>query len=343
MMKILNKTLLTGGAILISSNLLSAQTFLSDYKGNKLFEVPTTQTAPEISLNKVGVTFGIHPFNTIQYYIMDSNNQRYNTMLKSRELFGNISIFNDNEDEALVFNKNTRISPYFEFGYATTIDELQNPHRKSGSYYTYSVAVFGQMQRLNVYNKDLPSNNESVIKRFSPGARLGLNIFNKDYFAIAFNGSYKREIAVDQLTSYQDITPGFYVDTKVASNGEIDGYLTPVETQHRFRGSVAVPVFWKATTKKLQFIPTPYYSMALTRFNKSTHYAGIGISITTSKIYNRDRTLDRESLKFSDLASITLGWNFLNSADKSNGRFLFVSGTFKFGNLKPAKKAVPQK
>jgi hypothetical protein len=41
--------------------------------------------------------------------------------------------------------------------------------------------------------------------------------------------------------------------------------------------------------------------------------------------------------KFSD--ALTLSYNLVNSADKSKARFLYLSGTFSFGNFKSPRDA----
>lgn len=317
---------------------ISAQTLLSDYKGNILFQIPTNLVSPEISLNTLGVSFPVRTFRTYQYYVPATlDKPRYNTMIKSHQIFGGVKFNDGNEDETTVFNLKTRPKLYAELGWTSTIDELQNPQKKFiGFYKTFTIALFAKEQRLNIYNKEISFNSKNVIERLSPGFRVGANFFRKDYYTIALNGSYKREIPVSSLTTYQDITPSFYTDGKIASNGEIKGYLGPADAKHLFRGSIAIPVYWKMAFNSLQIVPIPYYSVTYTKFEKTAHYGGIGFSVFDKNIYSRDRTTDRGSLKFSDLASFSVGVNLLNSADKSNARFIYLSGSVKIGKLKKA-------
>ncbi len=75
-----------------------------------------------------------------------------------------------------------------------------------------------------------------------------------------------------------------------------------------------------------QFAPAPYYFITTESFAKVAHNAGITFNVIPNRIHN--------AKNYSIGSAISLGYNLINSAKKDNQRFIFLSGSFSFGDLK---------
>ena len=320
-----------------------SQVILSDPTEEPLFAVPTTMENISFSLSKLELKVPFAPFGGLQHYVM-VDGVRVNTMTKSWSFFGKMGLV-ENSDDVLIFSKDTKLGISGEFGIMNTVDKLQDPARKGGMFFTFELAATLKQQRFDTYDKAVLS--MAGYNRLAPGVRAGLNLFRRDRFALAFNGSWQHRADVEGLTDFQKLGPDFFMDANIASNGDKDGYIGPVSPVHQFRWAVATPIyafpafgFGGEGLRKLQPVLTPYYFMTANRMRNAVHNAGIGLSLLTQRIFGGKDT------SFSD--AISLGYNLVKSSDRSNARFLFVSGTFSFGNFsKPdkekqeGKKAVP--
>jgi hypothetical protein len=257
----------------------------------------------------------------------------------SKSVYTGLSLI-ENSKGTLIFSKNTNVSPSVEIGFRRTLDELQEPTQKAVLFYTYSIAAFVKYQHFTEYDKLSMQILDKKRKLISPGLKAGLNLYRKDIYAFSFNGSWQKLIDVDKLTSFQKLPSGYYADANVAANGATDGYFGPILASHQFRLSAAwsyygigafnIPAGFRFAEglNKLQLALTPYYFMTTNDFSKVSHNSGLGLSIMSNRIFRQTNA------KFSD--ALTIGYNFIKSGDKSNARFLFISGTFSFGNFKPA-------
>jgi TM2 domain-containing membrane protein YozV len=315
-----------------------AQDILTDSKGNTLFSVPSSSVTPQISGNNVGIVIPVVHIKQIKYYVRQKNDTtKIYTMQKSNIVTFKANLYN-NTDDQLIFNKDTKISPHIELGYVfTTIDTVYNADQKKGTYYTLYGSIFTDHQQLDVY--DFPSHTiaRNGYKKWEPGVKISANIFYHTDWAIALSGSYQHGVNLDNLTSYQKITPDFQSDANVATNGTVDGYLGPVAAKNLFRFSVSFPWFgvhkfiFKKHLSGIQFVPTPYYILSTPISDKLAHNAGVGLSVFNGRFYRQ-----HSSFTFTD--SFSIGYNLINSADKSNAKYVFLTGTFSFGASQPKTK-----
>ncbi|MGQ7857105.1 hypothetical protein ACUN24_22940 [Pedobacter sp. WC2501] len=309
----------------------SAQDILSDKKSETLVSFPTSLTTPSFSSKNIGVSGPIWKIRQTQFYVTKADGEKVCTMLKTHMLSYNVNIV-DNSKNTLIFSKKTNVSPHFEIGYNIAIDYLEAPDLKRGFYYTLSVAGFVDYQNFKTYDPLFGALPPSKYRRWNPGAKVVTNIFKGSHYALSLSGSYRHAVDVDKLTSFQLKTPDFLSDANVASNGTTDCYLGPVEAKSITRLSAALPIFaihevlLRGPFPNIQLVPTPYYFVTTNDFKKTSHNAGIGLSILPARIYKQN------NIKF--LSALSLSYNLISSGDKANARFLYVSGTFSLGVFK---------
>jgi hypothetical protein len=321
-----------------------AQDVITDSKGNFLFGVPTTTIQPQISSNNVGITSPIKNFYKKLYYVVyDDSNDTVYTMAKSKVFFVKANVVN-NTKSTLIFNGKTNFSPSMEIGLSWGFDSLINPSSKAGFYKTYSVSVFGEYQNFNYYDTITQRFGSAKTNRISPGIKANLTLFRLTKFAISLSGTYQHSILTDNLTSYQKRPNTFYFDTNVSTNGQNDGYLSPVQPQSNYRLSLSIPQFWLSgrNNKKLPFAVTPYYFGVFAKGQAPNNNFGIVLSLLGQSFDRYDKKSDGsfdKTAKYKFAQALNLGYNFVSTGSKEP-RFFFVSGTFSLAAFQP-KKILP--
>lgn len=320
------------------------QDIVTDSKGNFIFGMPATTIQPTLSSNNVGISTPIKYFSRKMYYIVDSTSKdTVNTMSKSHILFAKANIVN-NTKSTLIFNSKTNYSPSFEFGIAWGFDTLYHPSEKAGFYFTYSASVFGEYQNFNYYDTISQSFAASKTNRISPGIKGNITAFKGTTFAISASMSYQNSIVTDNLTSYQKRPNTFYFDPNISTNGQNDGYLSPVNPTENLRLSLSLPQFWLSGkwNTKVPFVITPYYHGLISKKNIPNNNFGVVLSILPKPFrkFDRDNSTYKKDAIFKFAQAFNLGYNFISTGNK-DPKFFFVSGTFNLGVFKP-KKDIPR-
>lgn len=243
-----------------------------------------------------------------------------------------ISLF-DNDDDVFTISKDANLTPHFEIGISRGIDSLINPSRIK-RYYTLSGSLFADFQSFDLYDtvnkKFLPKYNKT-----SYGATIGLNIFFKTKYALSLNITYKNSIETEDQVSYQKKGSNtIYVDDNVATNGEEDGYLSPLTPKKNWRFSFAVPWFIKSE-RSIAIIP--YYFANFGNGLKPKNNAGIMFTFLNDPFRNFDakNPANREaSTKYSFKSAFSLGLNLISTGSEKHS-YVFLSGTITF---EPRKK-----
>lgn len=253
------------------------QDIITDSKGNFIFGMPATTIQPTLSSNNVGISTPLKYISRKMYYIVDRVSlDTVNTMSKSHVIFAKANIVN-NTKSTLIFNSKTNYSPSLEIGIAWGFDTLYHPSEKAGLYFTYSASVFGEYQNFNYYDTIAHSFAANKTNRISPGIKFNVTAFKGTAFSISASLSYQNSIVTDDLTSYQKRPNTFYFDPNISTNGQNDGYLSPVNPKENFRLSLSLPQFWLSGKEniKLPFVITPYYHGLISKINKPNNNLGI--------------------------------------------------------------------
>jgi hypothetical protein len=328
------------GLIFFTSKAIT-QDVITDSKGNFLFGVPTTTIQPQISSNNVGITSPIRNFYKKLYYtVNDDTNDTVYTMAKSKVFFIKANVVN-NTKSTLIFNGKTNYSPSMELGLSWGFDSLINPSSKTGFYKTYSVSVFGEYQNFNYYDTITQRFGENKTNRVSPGIKANITLFRLTKYAISLSGTYQYSILTDKLTSYQKRPNTFYFDNSISTNGQNDGYISPVEPIGNYRLSLSVPQFWLSgkNNKKLPFAVTPYYFGVFAKGQAPNNNIGIVLSLLGQSFHRYDNNSDGsfdKNARFKFAQSLNLGYNFISTGN-IDPQYFFVSGTFSLAAFKPKK------
>ncbi|MEL1243997.1 hypothetical protein AAEO56_06965 [Flavobacterium sp. DGU11] len=314
---------------------MSAQDIITDNKGKPIFNMPTSLIAPKLTANSGGIRFPIKRYNGTNYFYYqnnDSSKPKKFTVRKSWSIFGNIEVVS-NTASILDLSKKPNVSPHFEIGIGNTLDSIYtNVSDLEDWYQTFSAAVFIDYQHFKVY--DTLTQTTDKFRRWSPGIKVTYNRFKKDLYGLAFTGSYQKNVNVSALTSYQNITGTFYTDPNVAGNGTVDGYFAPAKVANQFRFSIAAPIFCipPILIKGAQFMPAPYFFITTPDFGKIERFGGITLNILPTRIYKS------AAKAFAITSAFSAGYNIWDSATKDSQGYFFFSGSFSFGDLKPATK-----
>lgn len=333
-------------AFLIGLMNAKSQDVITDSKGNFLFGVPTTTVQPQLSSSNVGITTPIRNFYKKLYYVVDKTTKdTIYTMAKSKILFTKANVVN-NSKSTLLFNSKTNYSPSLEVGLSWGFDSLINPSSKAGFYKTYSVSVFGEYQNFNYYDTITQSFGAKKTNRISPGVKANITIFRQTKFAISLSGTYQYSILTDKLTSYQNRPNTFYFDNNISSNGQVDGYISPVKPVSNYRISVSSPQFWLSGkwNKKLPFALTPYYFGVFANGQLPNNNLGIVLSFLGKGFYKYDKNSDGKydkSARYKFTQALNLGYNIISTGNK-DPRYFFVSGTFSLAAFKPKNILTPK-
>jgi hypothetical protein len=335
--------------ILSTSSILSfvisiesrSQDIATDNEGKPIFTVPNTKKlTTDIALNNLGLDYTPFHLKRVKYFITDENGQKKYTMYKSTtiNLKGNIV---NNDEDVLLFGKDMDITPHIEIGINRAIDTLINPSR-IGKYYTFSAALFADFQSFDLYDTTNKKFLTDKYSRTSYGGRVSLNIFFRTSSALALNLSYKNSIVTDDLTSFQKRSSNeIYVDNNIATNGEVDGYLTPLTPSKNWRFSIAYPQFLKGS---LHLAIIPYYFVKFGESIKPKNNAGIMFTFLNDTFRNFDKKKDGQydqDARYTFESAFSIGLNLLSTgSDKRN--YVFLSGTVSFGKTKAQKEKEPQ-
>lgn len=316
------------------------QEIATDNKGEPLFSIPSSDVAnTEIALKNIGVTLRPFKFQKKRFYVNEGGTKFY-TMDKSTVLNIGGSLV-DNDDDVFTISKDANITPHLEIGISRGIDELINPG-KIKKYYTLSATVFADFQCFDLYD----TVNKVFLpkyRRTSYGAQIGANMFFKTKFAIAFNLRYKNSIETDEQVNYQKKASNtIYVDNSIVTNGENDGFLSPLDPSKNWRVSLSFPWFLK--TEKRQFALMPYYFISFGEGLTPKNNAGLILTMLNDKFRGFDdaNTGNRDTdKKYSFDAAFSVGLNLL-STGTGNHPFIFLSGTFNLGPSGKAGKDTPK-
>lgn len=313
------------------SPVLSAQEIATDNKGEAIFTIPTADPVnTEIALKNIGVKFRPFRFNKKTFFVKEGGKE-YFTMDKSTVINLGASLY-DNDDDVFTIAKDANLTPHIEIGISRGIDALINPS-KINKYYTLSGSLFADFQQFDLYdtvNKTfLPKYN-----RTSYGGNIGLNIFFKTCYAFAFNLSYKNSIETDDQVSYQKKASNtIYTDNNILSNGEDDGYLSPLTPKKNWRMSLAVPWFLKT---KRAFSIIPYYFINFGKGISPKNNAGVMFTVLNDKFrdFDKDNPADRDKGKtYTFETAFSVGLNLISTGSDKHS-FIFLSGTITFGSSK---------
>lgn len=327
--------------LIFSSAFVRAQDVITDPKGNFIFGVPSTTIQPQVSSSNVGVQIPIIFFSKKLYYIVDRNtSDTIYTMAKSKVLFMKANVVS-NSKSTLIFNAKTNYSPSIEIGHSWGFDSLMVPSSKAGFYMTYAASVFAEYQNFNYYDTTTQAFSPTKTKRISPGIRGNFTVFKSTKFAVSFSASYQKSINTDNLTSYQKMSNTFYWDTNISSNGQNDGYLSPVDPVKTLRLSLSVPQFWISGNwnKKIPFAVAPYFYGVYADGSESNNNVGVVLSFLGTQFRKYDRNSDNtynKKARYKFAQAFNIGYNFVSTGSK-DPRFFFVSGTFSLSALKPKK------
>ncbi|WP_298308622.1 hypothetical protein [Flavobacterium sp.] len=325
--------------LLLLSQISFAQDLISDPKGNFIFGIPTTSLTPQISSNNIGIVSPIWYRSTKQFYVENKSERvNINTLKKSKLLYGKINVVSNNKN-TLIINEKTNYSPSAEIGFSWGFDDLTAPSAKAGLYFTFSAATFAEYQNFRYYDTENKVISENRTNRISPGIKINSSIFRSTSFSVSTSLSYQNSIITDNLISYQNKSNTFYNDSNVASNGNIDGYLTPINPTENYRFSLASTQFWISGQKNnfLPFAITPYYYGTYSNNNKPINNAGLILSFLNKRFRKFDRkadgTIDRAAnYKFDKILNI--GYNLISNSP-TNPNYFFLSGSFNLNVFKP--------
>lgn len=77
-------------------------------------------------------------------------------------------------------------------------------------------------------------------------------------------------------------------------------------------------------------MPAPYYFINSIDYERFTHHAGITVSILPTRIYKT------YAKSFAITSAYSVGYNLIDSFNKDKQKYLSFTGSFSFGDLKPA-------
>jgi hypothetical protein len=313
----------------------SAQDIITDNKGKSIFNMPTSLIAPKLTSTSGGIQFPLKRYDGKNYFYYEDNDPskpKHYTVRESWSIFGNVTLISSTGN-SLDLSKKPNITPHFEVGIGRTLDSIYtNVATLKDSYGTFSASIFVDYQHFNIYDTIAKVMPAGETKHWSPGVKVVYNVFKRQLGGLAFTGSYQRNVNTSALVSYQKVTSTFYSDPNIAGNGSVDGYIGPAKMANQFRFSMAVPIFCipEFLIKGAQFMPAPYYFITTPDFGKVAHFAGITMNVLPSRIYHSP------AKTFAITSAFSLGYNVLDSSNKSKQQYFFLSGTFSFGDLKPA-------
>ena len=324
---------------------IHSQEVITDSKGDFIFGVPSTTVQPTLSSNNVGVLTPVSHFYRKIYYVVDENSlDTINTMAKSKLIFAKFNVV-DNSKSQLKFNSKINISPSMEFGIAWGFDSLINPSAWGGTYFTYSLSVFASYQNFSFYDSVAKVFSSEKTNRISPGIKGNITMFKGTLFALSGSATYQNSIITENLTSYQLRSNTFYFDANIASNGQNEGFLSPLKSTNNLRLSLSFPQFWLSGSWNnfLPFAVTPYYFGIYSSVIKPNHNAGIILSFIGKRFRKFDRKdsgdFDSEA-RYKFAQALNIGYNFI-STERAEQKYFFVSGTFDLNTFKP-KKDLPR-
>jgi hypothetical protein len=319
----------------------AAQDIITDNKSNTLFSMPSSLVSPKIAANSVGLTYPFAVFRNVQYFVHKNNDPKQDTLhtiVKSSSYYAKVTVSNSTGN-SFDFSKYFTISPHFEIGFSRSIDWFNDVSSLKLPYATYSIAAFVDYQNFNTYDTVAQTLPYSKFRRLSPGFKAILNTFNQDNFAVALSVSYQWGVNTSMLSGFQSFSPTYYSDANVATSGPVNGYLDPILVQNIVRISLAIPFFQippidlgtgfknKFGGSDLQIVPALYYYLTTANFSKVEHTAGFTLNLLPYKIHH--------AKNFSFSSAINLGYNLIDSTNKTNQRYVFFAGTFSFGTPKP--------
>jgi hypothetical protein len=327
--------------LLVISIKATSQDIATDNEGKPIFTIPNTKKFnPEIALNNLGLDYTPFHLKRVRYFITEGDGQKKYTMNKSTtiNLKGNIV---NNDEDVLLIGKDMDITPHIEVGINRAIDTLINPSR-IGKYYTFSAALFADFQSFDLYDTINKKFLPDKYSRTSYGGRVSLNIFFRTRSALALNLSYKNSIVTDDLTSFQKRTSNeIYVDNNIATNGEVDGYLTPLAPSKNWRFSIAYPQFLRSS---LHLAIIPYYFVKFGESIKPKNNAGIMFTILNDTFRDFDKKKNGQydqDARYTFESAFSIGLNLISTGTEKRN-YIFLSGTVSFGKTKAKKDEEPK-
>ncbi|MBK7764416.1 MAG: hypothetical protein IPI46_13900 [Bacteroidetes bacterium] len=174
-----------------------------------------------------------------------------------------------------------------------------------------------------------------------------MTFFRLTKFAISLSGTYQYSILTDKLTPYQKQPNTFYYDNNISTNGQNDGYISPVKPVSNYRISISSPQFWLSgrKNKKLPFAITPYYFGVFSNEQSPNNNLGLVINFLGQSFNRYDKKPDGsfdKSARYKFAQALNIGYNIISTGNK-DPRYFFVSGTFSLVSFKPIKILPPKR
>lgn len=329
-------------SMILMSPVAMSQDLILDAKGEFIYGLPSVKFNPTITGKNVAIQAPLPYFRKIKYYVMDNGTKRY-TYEQTRLAFIKVSL-NNNTKSALMFNAKTNVSPRLEFGFAKGFESLQSISATSEPITTISGSIFADYQNFKYYDQVAKTYLPEKTNRVSPGIKFNYSWLWQTRFAISASVTYSNAIVTDDLTSYQDRTNTFYVDDKVASNGQVDGYLLPAEPTNNLRFSLALPQFWTSgrLNEVLPFFVTPYGYILLKDGSDATYNAGVTVTLMKDRFFKFDRDENgnlTNSPKYEFVESLSIGYNAFSNS-KKDPTYIFISGSLNIGKFFPKRDTI---